>query len=300
MYYCWQISIYSSYCPEIKEWLEKKYHLSCTPGYNMNDQLSSIHFDLEEAHPNFQEIHDSLPWHWKGRHPLEYKDHIFVLYFPVYSEEDYRSAKWLSVRCSFSKVRINPRNFDENLEYRCPIQVNGVETGMHFVAKQPYRSYSSVKWNRHFIASAENSEHILFCNDLLRDIMISHDIKGAEFLPVYYKKSEQLMEDLYLLSATYTVPNGAIVGIKNFKSIECKQCGMKMLTMTDQRWKYGILENSIPDDLDICRTLPLFLGRDSDRNSGAEIFISQRFFRLLRGNKMDKSLWFTPLDMVTV
>ena len=108
------------------------------------------------------------------------------------------------------------------------------------------------------------------------------------------------MDDIHQLINTFTVPNGGIVGLDYTTDYVCPECGMEMLCWSDQRFKFGIRAGSIPEGLDFCRTLPLFLGVDPDKTYGAHALtlISQKMYRVLKDNMLDRSLWFEPVDII--
>ena len=108
------------------------------------------------------------------------------------------------------------------------------------------------------------------------------------------------MDDIHQLINTFTVPNGGIVGLDYTTDYVCSECGMNMLCWSDQRFKFGIRSGSIPEGLDFCRTLPLFLGSEPDKTYGAHALtlISQKMYRTLKDNMLDRSLWFEPVDII--
>lgn len=301
MYYIWHFGFSGPRIGELKELLETSYTIPCDIIYDSDKtSLLSIGFDVEETHPKFDEIIKVISHGQWDTNDGSGNNLFPVVHYPVYSEDEYLSAKWLSVRSSFSKIM--PVNESQLYSYHCVFgkDNHGVPRARHVEENGTYILKKPIRWNRNYFASSVTSEHILFCNDIARSILEHNQIKGVKFRQVIRKATGEPMDNLCQLINTYTVPNGIITGLTHTRDYVCPQCGMKMLSWNDDRFRFGIHDGIIPDELDFCRTMPLFIGFDPDKTYGAHsvTLISQRMYRVLRTNMLDRSLWFEPIDMV--
>lgn len=301
MHYSWHYSFMGSRIEELKKLLEQKYNIKTQDSLNFDGNgLFSIAFDVEETHPQFAEIIKMISQDTWDDGDLPIESNGVKLHFPVYSEEEYLTAKWLAVRSSFSKVI--PENADHLCIKSCIFgkDKHGYLRARHKSEVGEYIIKSPVKWRRNHFASSSTGEQRLFCDDSARNILEQSHISGIEFRPVIRKSTKQPMEDIYQLVNTYTIPDHGIVGLDYTTEYVCPQCGMHMLCWSDDRFRFGIRAGSIPEGQDFCCTLPLFIGREPDKTYGAIslTLISQKMYRVLKDNMLDRSLWFEPIDII--
>ena len=301
MHYRWHYGLMGTRTGELKDILEQNYHIKTyfSPLSNRSRSCQIV-FDLEETHPQFEEIVNAIAQDTWDDSDYPAEGNGVRVYIPVYSEEEYLSSKWLTVRSSFSKVYVT--NEDQLCHKAC---IFGKDKFGHLRGRHVFEAggcvvKSPVKWGRTRFASSMTNESRLFCDDAARSILEQHQISGIEFLQVIKKSTKQPMDDIHQLINTFTVPNGGIVGLDYTTDYVCSECGMNMLCWSDQRFKFGIRSGSIPEGLDFCRTLPLFLGSEPDKTYGAHALtlISQKMYRTLKDNMLDRSLWFEPVDII--
>lgn len=297
MHYIWHYNIMGVRALDLKQKLETSYGIHCEETYNIEKTtLVAIHFDIEETHPHFQKIVQFISASdWGERYNSEFNKNP-TCYFPVYSDEEFLSAKWLAIRSSFSKVLL------EALEgHHTPTCIFGkdkwgYDLGRHIINEGSYTLKSPIKWNRNHFASED--EHTLFCDDLARAVLEKNDISGIRFRPVKKSSTGLPMENIHHLTHTFTVPNGCIVGLRYTEEYVCPQCGMNMILKTDPRYRWALRAGSIPEELDYCRTLPMFTFAEYKHSAHDYPLVSQKLYRLLKEYSLDRSLWFEPIDVV--
>lgn len=251
-----------------------------------------IALDVDEIHPQFHRIISILPPATsEDEKALDVEEYVLITYHPVYSEEELLAAKLLSVRSSFMKVQ--PVDDLNIYEPKCNVRKNkdGIRVGTHKVQTMQISVRTPINWRRHFFCSLISDEHTLFCSSMARKILEENQVTGIVFQSVLKQSSQLPIEDIYQLCCAKTVPDNSFVGLSFFESHICEDCGMHMLTPTDTRFRFGIRKNSIDEELDWCETPP-FIGGNS------YVLISQKMYRLLKEHKMDRSLWFDPIDEV--
>ena len=294
MHYTWHYNIIGSNLYKLHTELLEYHNLSIEPFYRPgSDDLVAVVVDVEETHIHFQDIIALLGG-------SENTGYTTVMHFPKYTEAEMLSAQWLSVRSSYSKVI--PENEFEITNYYCS---NGTDSAgnIHWQHKDESGMYvvkKGVKWGRQHFASSITGEQYLFCSDSARSILLENGIGAIEFCPVLHKSSQAPVDNLYQMISTYTIPDGAIVGVQYSQEVICSQCGMHMIQSKDDRCRYAIRNGMIPENIDYCTTLPLFLGQQEGSPCDAfrRVLISQKLYRVLKRKKIDRALWFEPIDVV--
>ena len=293
MHYCWHCNIRGSDLSDLYSRLSEYQGASISIFYTLDgERIWSMVVDIKETHADFPKVMELIT--------TEPDKHLDVLHFPEYTEKELTSALWMAVRSSFSKVI--PENATSILIRDCalPLEYSDRPRWQHrsecggYVVKKP------IKWGKHGFASSITGEDYLFCSDLARNILENNGIKGIEFYTVLKQSSGKPMENLHQMTAFHKMRDSGIVGIRHTKDYFCPVCGMKMLISTDDRYQYAVKEDAIPSDVDFCRTLPLFLGqqRTSLCDATGRTLISQKMYRAIKENHLERSLWFTPIEVL--
>lgn len=305
MYYIRHYIVFSSKEFSLCKTLEEEFNIRC----NINETLFSTNsfsysFDVPENHPMIDRLDKILPKESPQKDMMDImskncEDAVMLVYFPVYSEEDYCSAKWLGIRSCFSRIRAeNPESvyrwecLIEKPEWKYP-------AWRHRINNTPYIVKSAIHWRKNFFASSLD-ENVLFCNDHARRILEAENLVGLDYFPVIHKASGMPMTDLYQLGSCYTTLDTAIIPLHDSVPYVCDQCGMKMIIVKSTKGKYGVLEGKLSDDVDFYQTPPMIAGFSAKGVVGghSEFIISQRMYQIMRANKIDRNLIFTPLDIV--
>lgn len=305
MYYIRHYIIFSSkeFC--ICNTLEKDFNIHCKVNKGLFSEGLSYTFDIPENHPMIDRLEHILPEETISNASTDvpsgkdtHGDTVLVVYYPVYSEEEYCNAKWLSIRSCFSKVHAENQESVYRTEcilnepnFRSPI-------GRHRTHNAPYLIKTAVKWGRNFIASSLD-EHVLFCNDRARKIFEREKLVGLKYSPVIDKSSGKSVANLYQLSSVYTTLDTDIIPLQDSVPFVCDQCGMRMILLKSTKGRYGVLEGALSGNVDFYQTPPMIAGNSPKGAVGghSEFIISQRMYQVMRANKIDRNVIFTPLDI---
>lgn len=260
----------------------------------------SFNFEVSENHPRFDEIECILPKVFINGRDYDASDldsrKVYVIYYPVYSEDEYDAAKWLSVRSSFSKII--PRDENAVIQYSCclgkgkPVSTNSMHRNI--INALPVKKFSS--WGKRSFASLFYDEHELFCNKQTRDILMEARINGINFVSAYSNGTKG--NDIYSMHADLYVPNEAIVPESDMDVCKCPICNMSMLAYNNTRGTFAIKASLLDDNVDFYKTLPMFLAAVNKGGGFSRTIISQKLYRFIKDNKMDRALYFTPLSTV--
>ena len=297
---------------ELKSLLETKYSIPVEVMQKELTRLSSrMIFDISEQHPHFRELECILPpettTEQLNQQFLHYQETgevidncISIIYQENYTKEEFKNAKWLTARNITGKVF--PANCETIDTYQCFVKYSklGRPVGCHEIQNEPYILKTPIKWGRSAFVSAYCHEERLFCNDSVRSMLITQGIAGIEFCSVLRKSTAQPMDGISQIIPAYTVPDGAIVGISGMTEVVCDQCGLHMLQYTNGRGRFGLLDGMLDEKIDIWQTQPMFLGRGSTacHSASRRLIISQRMYRFLIENKLDRGFVFAPLEMI--
>lgn len=300
MYYTRHYCIYNIKDILLLTRLENIFGISITALVRPNEKTPFGHvFDIPENHPHFNEIVKILPQESLNLYADVSDEQVSIMYIPNYSEQEYLSAKWLSVRSSFMKVCAE--NSEDVNGFRCIYSTGKAwSPGAHCVQNNHYVVKRSVNWGRNFIASSDIDELRLFCGDAAQNIFLKEDLSGIIYRPVIRKSTQLPIEDLYQLDTEHIVPDSSLIPVSHMHSCICPQCGMKMLRCdldSYGRSQYGLMPDSLDANFDLWKTCPALLGPGEGNpvNGDSEFIVSQKMYRVLKNNNMTRNLWFTPL-----
>jgi hypothetical protein len=268
-------------------------------------------FDISEQYPRFQEIERILPpettteqldqqfQHYQETGEV-IADCVTITYQENYRKEELINAKWLTARNISGKVF--PVNCETIDTYQCFVKYSklGRPLGYHEIQNEPYILKAPIKWGRGAFVSAYSHEERLFCNDSVRSMLTAHGMVGLEFCPVMRKSTGQPMDGISQINPMHTVPDGAMVAISGMDEFVCDQCGMHMLKHTDGHGRFGLLDGILDETIDIWQTQPMFFGRSHTacHSASRRLVVSQRMYRFLTENKLDRGFVFSPLEMI--
>lgn len=227
---------------------------------------------------------------------------VRVFCFPVYTEEERCSAKWLELQATATKI--DPVNEEQAFTMTCIFKQTrrGIDVGRHCIQSSPCEIQRAVKWgNSQFFSGTSIGFNSLFCSDRAAVLMQQAGLRGLGYGPVLKKGTRVPVANVRQVKPEHTIANHAFVPVRDMEEYTCEICGMKMLRMTGQRSLYGIRESYIDPEIDIFETLPLFAGLPSlgDRTPSearSKFIISQRAYQALKKNAMCRGVEFTPLE----
>ena len=268
---------------------------------NHTGEYYSFNFEVPENHPRFDEIERILPNVFINEGDYNANDthsqKVYIIYYPVFSEDEYDCAKWLSVRSSFSKMV--PKDEDEGIKYTCSLEEDGSSSwkSMHRSVHTHLSLKKFTAWGNRAFASFIYSESELFCRSQIRDILLNGGFNGLDFIPAY-RDSQNYRNDIYQICNSHIIKNEAIVGDIDMQDCECPICNMKMLAYNNTRGMFQVKESLIDDSIDFYKTPPMFLSSPNQISGSSKTVISQKLYRYIKDNKMDRALHFVPLKTV--
>ena len=279
--------------------LADEYKINVAVEFSPYTNLYDMVFDIPENHPQFDELEkllspENLPC---DKVMGKYKESRMILYSAIYSEKERLSAEWLEIASSFMRVQ----EFSESYRGECfkLEHTDGFKEYYHSIFEGPFVA-SGIKWRQKFFASTETDQELLFCSEDAKNILTQNNIVGIEYDPVFKKSGEQ-REDIYRIGSKHIIPEEAIVGLENTINLNCPVCGMKMITL-EECSRYGIKGGILDKNIDFYNTMPMIAHSIAsgirDLRGDVKTIISQRLYRIIKENKMDRALIFTPLETV--
>ena len=264
-------------------------------------------FFLDESSPAFGELepylpeatpvedHLKLPANFDIKNP--FKDPCTsILYEPVYTEEERKSAEWLEIWAISRKVQI--LNEETFFARSCIYGKNkwGAVQAWHTVQAEPPVVSRPIRWsNSQFFCTCYTQE--LFCNDRTKMILEESDLQGFRFDPVLRGGRKEPLADAWQIRALSVTPNWAFVPLQYMEESPCPICGIQRLHLLEGRRKYGIRKGYLDPEVDFYETLPSF-GSFPGTSCIVRNIISQRMYRLLCEKRMTRAVKFIPLSVV--
>lgn len=296
----------------LKATLETVYSIPVEVAMNSSTSLACrMTFEISELHPQFSELERILPpettteqLEQQFQHYQEtgevISDCVTVIYQENYTKEEFENAKWLMARNATSKV------FPENCEtidtQQCFVKCSklGRPLGCHVIQNEPYILKAPVKWGRSAFVSAYSHEERLFCNDSVQSMLTVQGIVGISFCSVMRKSTGQPIDGISQIVPMNTVPDCALIPMAGMDECICGQCGMHMLRYTSGRGRYGVLKGKLDEQIDLWQTQPMFLGRNQSvcHSASRQLIVSQKLYRFLIDNKLNRGFVFSPLETV--
>ena len=274
---------------------------------------NSLVFSISDIHPLIDKLKQILPSSTVSSYILSQEENeavagdpvsrsVIITYSIQYTQQELLAAKWLEMRCITSKI--DPINCETIDGYKCFVRLSsmGHSLGRHEVQSELYTIKAPIKFGHSAFVSAYAHEERLFCNDEIRKWLAHKELVGMDFFPVLRKSTKEPIEGVYQMCPKNTIPDKIVVGLCETEDHICEQCGMRMLRLKDGRSRYGLIKGKMDENIDIWKTQPMFIGgRMSEAIDAREkLVISQRMYRVLLANKMNRGLAFVPLQEVDI
>ena len=213
-----------------------------------------------------------------------------------YTEKEMNESKWFYVRSRCMKLD----NYNENtFEYSCikEYEVDGekIRVAYHELQVEPF-AFKPIKWNdrNHIYSAYEGSYHIMFCDDVVKELMINNNVNGIKFDKVLWAKKNIELPNANQITTDNIIPDEALVieGFeKGYVSIKkCPICG-RITYLPNNGFILGAKKDYLDEKVDIYRTNYLFgMARGLPR-----YVISKKVYKLLKDAKMTRNLEIRPL-----
>lgn len=242
-----------------------------------------VTLDIAEGNPHYSYV-------WS----IVQQKQLFFLSETIFTKEELDSALWLRVR---SQWRFGYPQPEGNFEYdrityspenRC-LQCN---CGLQQV--KPFRIKKVPKWGKRFLGELNWIGDELFLNNAAKELLADNKLTGIAFLNVENKKGTEKLSDINQLYIQYVLEPGMEEKQKYIRQRSiCPTCG---------RMKYvpsGVGSLQLPDRL--FRNAPDFAKTQEYFGDGSyaarAIIVSQRAYRVITENKMDRGLVFEPVNL---
>lgn len=280
----------------LSQMLEENFGVQCrTVSGSKLGRRDLYSVDIEETHPSFDEIYLILSESKSSyNRSLEFGP---LIYYPEYTTEEYLSAEWLDLRSSFAKVF--PVNQAVLMKHDCVYSVDrrGNPKAMHKRESGSYIVRSAVKWGRNHFASSTTGEGWLCCDDKAQQVIQSYGFRGIDFQPVLKSSTMEPMANIHQLVVDTTVSNKGVIGKSQFENRTCEMCGMNVLVALDTRFRFSLLTEFIPQEVDAFRTPPMFTCLGTKGDCRSKLLISQRMYRAIKDHMLDRNIWVEPIDI---
>lgn len=252
----------------------------------ITDVFFTVYSDSLDFPPIIGEKINNFPWGkycrswWKKTEP-----HISL----EFSKKDLENAKYLEIRSSRPGFRIiNPK---EIFEYSCfspnafdiMLPWHEKQIGPLIISKEPAALKPQTA-----IFDTDGSE--LLADIRIRDLAKENDLKGICFEPVKLKNGEY-SKKIYQITSEHTLDRSCLELGHGEKKFVCPVCGKENFFIADIMQVHLKLAQ-IESKCDFYVTESMF---GEGRMPGPRYIISQKFYQLLKLNKLAGGLCFRPI-----
>lgn len=240
-----------------------------------------VKFSVYSSQPNHQALLDTLSSVYHCRAPLVYCD---------YSAKDRDEAEYLWIMPG--KYCIDVMNKNEAYQYDCTYEHITTRTqrahhkkqiGTFKIAKVPNLHTQTAFF------SPDTGSNELFADHRIKALTEEHHLQGLCFLPLLLKNG-QLSHELFQLTSPHVLGMSAVVRGHGETSDFCPICGKEAL-VTTSAYQMHLHRSHLDTSLDLMIS-DAFWGEGIPYSVQ---IISQRFYRLLRQEKLTGSLQIDPV-----
>lgn len=204
-----------------------------------------------------------------------------------YSKKEMMEAELLTINPKFPKVEINE---DFAFEDSCTYVDRWGMTRVHHRKQVSFAVINKEPvWRKAFYTEDSGSSQI-FTNKSVCDLIQDHSLSGINFQPVLLKNGK-VCENTFQLTAKHIIEKSSIMLGYGERIEKCPFCGKEQYVINN---KYQLHLTGIDRGSDFYETVYIFGGGIP----GPIYIISQRFYRLLIENKLDKSLVIEPVCLL--
>ena len=211
-----------------------------------------------------------------------------------YSDKDLSSAELLTMRPKSTKMCIE--NIDESFRYSCRWSYLADRFEMHkanhkeqigpiMIKKEPSASTRTAFWG------PDDGGTIIFADKKVERLIHKEKLEGIFFKDVLLKNRTPSNRVIQML-AEHTVHHSDIVWGRGEKVIVCEMCGKKQYSLPDA-YELHLYDSSIYREKDFFSTERIW----GDGIAQPIYIVSQKFYQLLKGNKLTAQVEFTPVTL---
>lgn len=248
------------------------------------DDSDFIVFDIFEDDP-----------HWPTIQALLEADGDHAIATTIFTKQELKEAEWLRVRSKWHNGYPQPESAFSYREITYDPTHYCWECGAGLVQKDSFRLTKAPKWGtRHFFSLNWVFDE-LFVDDTARNILESSGLTGFRFLPAKNKRGTEELPGVHQLFAEAETKPGVVTGGRDIDDVyTCAACGRVKYHPTGIGM-HQFRREAFDGMPDICRT-----HEDWGWAKGAErlILISQRMYRLIVDNHLDRSLVCEPIQLI--
>lgn len=240
--------------------------------------------DIFEDHP-----------HWKELSFYVKQYDLFCTSQTLFSKEDLDTAEWMIVwsrwRCGYPQPEgeFTSKNYTYDHTQRCD------NCGFGEFQIAPFRIKKAPKWGQRNFTELFWIDDELFLSEKAKRTIEDMSIPGISFEDVFSKSGAEKLEGVYQLVVSNILPAGLIEEQSALKKTEiCPICGQKR-HLNNGRGMDTYRKEIFINAPDIVKTGDIF---GAEFNSIRRIIVSQRVYKILLENKLDKDLGFEPIKLV--
>ena len=255
------------------------------------EDFCTVNFTIYDNHKNFEELYNQL-----NDLSKRYKDFMLGDKFAVFTKKELLEAKYLQmwVKKQIINAKDEPEVYERSCRYnRIP---NRPEAGWygykHYYQIKPYILKYEPKINtRTAIYSIDTGFHAVFADKRIKELVENNDLKGFVFDAVYIKKETVKSENIFQLKTKNIIEVDDFVFGEEMEEDICPICGrIDYLYDDPHAYQFHIKLKKLEGNDDIYMSKRIF------QDDAYSIYIiSQRFYRLLKENKLDGWLDFLPI-----
>lgn len=269
-------------------------------GLNLNSDVSLVRYFEQNCilvkksgHIGIVEVYEDDPA-WP-----EIRDLLSVLHKRAQSEtlftnEELQSASWLIVRSSWRNGYPQPDGdgLYKTLTYSCDKYCSICGSGL--VQNNPFRILKTPNWGRRNFFMLNWIFDELFVDEVTKTLLSNSELTGFSFMEVLNKKGTERISNTYQLVISTVLSEGLIAELPAIDDVYCcEKCGIKKYHPCGRGmklYKKEVFEKA-PD---IVKTAEIFgWGQGADRL----VVISNKMYRFLVENHLDKCLCFEPIEL---
>lgn len=211
----------------------------------------------------------------------------------VFTETELNSADWLTIRSTYRLGFPQPENNFHNITYSSEKMCNKCQLGLY--QKDLFYINKLPRWtkNRHFFQPFWIEDE-LFISDYATDIFKENNVDGVEFLPVKKYRKNEVINGVYQIKITESLDKCFAPDNSDIRKINtCSQCGrISYLKKGETILKFK--NESFNDNFDFIKTYEYF----GEVVTGKIIVVSNKIYRLIKENKIDRGLVFEPIHLI--